>query len=283
MSKLTDFIFGGGLPYLDLSEAAPSIDLTTSIENGLNAQKGDKSCLVFASSGGSITLYNDAGSSVWAVTPANIAATMTHILSPGLYIPSTNTLHVVAFKNTANYDLVYCTINTLTGAITAGTKQASLVAAAQPLQSVDVGNSIYYMNGGTLLLFHRLTASNSATVVLSMNVSTKVITNVSATNQVPSGKVILGPVSLSNDALQRLYLHTNSTFLSYSAATTWISGYHPSSAGAFITFGDYVMFRNANFTITVAMFHLGYPKAAFYAAMNKILPAIFPGKTILEV
>ena len=276
MSKITDYFTGKGLPYLDLSNCAPSVDLTSSVLNGINAQKGDKSCIVYGGypSTPSIKLYNNAGTLVWTITPANIEATMDRFIGTGLYIPATNTLHIIAQKSTTNWDAVYCTINTLTGVITAGAKATGDITFSS---AYSPHTARYSLSGSTLTVV----MSPGAVVRSSLfaNTTTRVLSG-SPTNQIPANKVLL--MACAGGSFQFLYDSTKLPFTTQGLSQVVFTMSIGSGGSGFTLFGDY-FFPIDSEGVNVLGPHLGYSKASFYKAVNSMLLQINPAKTIWEI
>jgi len=275
MSKITDYFTGKGLPYLDLSNCAPSVDLTSSVLNGINAQKGDKSCIVYGGypSTPSIKLYNNAGTLVWTITPANIEATMDRFIGTGLYIPATNTLHIIAQKSTTNWDAVYCTINTLTGVITAGAKANGI----EPVSGAHSPHTAKYSLSGTTITV--VMSTNSVRSSLFANTTTRALTS-GSTNQIPTNKVLL--MACAGGSFQFLYDSTKLPFTTQGLSQVVFTMSIGSGGSGFTLFGDYFFPIDAD-GASVPGPHLGYSKASFYKAVNSMLLQINPAKTIWEV
>jgi len=278
MSKITDYFTGKGLPFLDLSNCAPSVDLTSSVLNGMNAQKGDKSCIVFNYDNSypppSIKLYNNAGTLVWTITPANVEATMDMFVGTGLYIPATDTLHIFAQKSTSIWNTVYCTINTLTGVITAGTKQNGLLSYSG---AYSPHTTKYYLSGSTLLV---VMSTSSVKDTLYANTTTRVLSN-SSVNQIPTNKVLLMACDYATGGHFFRFLY-DSTKLPFTTQGLSQVSFYTGYGSGFTLFGDYFFPIDAE-GVNVPGPHLGYSKASFYKAVNSMLLQINPAKTIWEV
>lgn len=190
MSNLSQFFGSGGVPGLQVSRAAVIAGaLPLSNTTGtINAGKGDKSCLKITET--SLILYNNAGSTVWSLTPPDFDNLpdfdCSGIAGYGHYIASSNILHVLLFGATAA-SVMYASVNTLTGAITKPTTTPTTLTNGPAATSGWRGGRVKYaLSGNTLTILSTLTTDKI--FAIEVDITTGAITE-KATNVIPAGYV----------------------------------------------------------------------------------------------
>jgi len=229
-------------PYIDLTKIR-----ATPYANGTRILDNVNSGYYFEFASSSIIKKNAAGVTIWTLPIATAKADATHFVGTGYYDSATERLHILVAKTD---NIAYALVNTATGSLVSASGAWTVIAVGYTV-SVNTYSSSpkYFLNGTTLKV-----VVNSS-VPVSVNITTKVVTDSASANLVPSGKLLLSSVTsyATGYLLISLTTTTNAPYSGYTATDYTFNIYSSlfvAVDGNLVVAGEAIISTNSTTSVT---------------------------------